>query len=280
MKISPFTPLCFEPYTSDGLPSRYVQLWAPTDNILVEMFAETGEPAPEVTLYNARTGDMIDTIECLSWQMNTEKVMYFFELRGLSNGCYKLQVGDKTCDAFRITDDAHLLSRTRLIQYANVDNRQRDDAAFLIDNMPTWFDFRVPGGFKDSGWVFGVENEQFATQHADLVELYARDYVTKTFTLGGPEGVPVWYAELLNRLLTCQLVFINGERFARNESEVPSMTTLVDGLDSFVFTQVLRKVTELEGDLSEQSHIAMRRLDSDYYRSALIENEKINRLII
>lgn len=280
MKISPFTPLCFEPYISDGLPSRYVQLWAPTDNILVEVFADAGEQAPAVELRNAATGAVLDTIECQSWQMNTGKVMYFFEIRGLSVGCYTLSVGGMVSDAFRITEDEQMLGRTALIQYANKDNRQRDDAVFIIDGMPTFFDFRVPGGFKDSGWQFGVENEQFSTQHADLVELYARDYITKTFTLGGPEGVPAWYAALLNRLLTCSLVYIDGVRFSRNEGEVPAMNILVDGMDSFVFTQTLRQVNELDGDLGADSHFAMRRLDSTYYRSAPINNENINRLII
>lgn len=261
MKISPFTPLCFEPYVSDGLPSRYVQAWSTTDHILVQVFADAEEGAPVGELRNAVTDALVDTISWQSWQMNTGKVLYFTDLYGLMTGYYTLTVDEAVSDAFRVTEDSALLDRTALIQYRFKDNRQRDDVASLIDGVPYFFDFRVPGGFKDSGWQFGVENEQFSTQHADLVELYARDYITKTFSLGGPEGVPVWYGALLNRLLTCNFVYIDGLRYTRSESETPSMTTLVDGMDSFVFTQQLRQVNESDASMEVVgNHVALRRL--------------------
>ena len=50
MKISPFTPLHFsEANRSDGMPSRFIQLWAPTDQILVEVIASAGDTAPSTT---------------------------------------------------------------------------------------------------------------------------------------------------------------------------------------------------------------------------------------
>ena len=143
----------------------------------------------------------------------------------------------------------------------------------VIDGMPYFFDFRVPGGFRDSGWTFGVTNEQFSTQHADLVELYARDYITKTFYLGGPEGVPVWYGALLNRLLTCSYVYIDGERYTRNESEVPATNILVDGMDSFVFTQSLRRVNELEPAADRGNIITLRRVTGNNVR--MVDNSNI-----
>ena len=262
MKISPFTPLCFEPYVSDGLPSRYVQLWKQTDHILVQVFADADEDAPDGIIKNAVTGATVDTIEWQSWEMNSEKTLYFLDLYGLDLGYYTIVIDEMESDMFRITDDAALLERTSLIQYRFKDNKQRDDVVSLINGVPYFFDFRVPGGFKDSGWGFGVTNEQFATQHADLVELYARDYITQTFSLGGPEGVPVWYGALLNRLLTCSIVFIDGERYTRNEAEVPTMNTLVDGVDSFVFTQVVRRVNEMDVALRSGNRIALRRLEN------------------
>lgn len=274
MKISPFTPLCFEPYVSDGLPSRYVQLWAPTDHILVQVLADSEDGEPDAELVNAVTGDTIDTISWQSWEMNSDKVLYFCELSGLSTGYYKIVIEETESDVFRVTDDTALLARTSLLQYRFKDNKQRDDVVSVIDGVPHFFDFRVPGGFKDSGWGFGVTNEQFATQHADLVELYARDYITKTFSLGGPEGVPVWYGALLNRLLTCSFVYIDGERYTRNESETPSMQTLVDGVDSFVFTQVLRRVS---GDMEEAAdlgnHVMLRRVSGNNVR--LVDNSNL-----
>ena len=274
MKISPFTPLCFEPYVSDGLPSRYVQLWSQTDHILVQVLTDSEEGEPDAELVNAVTGATVDTISWQSWQMNTDKVLYFCDLSGLSVGYYKLVIEETESDVFRVTDDTALLARTSLLQYRFKDNKQRDDVVSVIDGVPHFFDFRVPGGFKDSGWGFGVTNEQFATQHADLVELYARDYITKTFSLGGPEGVPVWYGALLNRLLTCSYIYIDGERYTRNESETPAMQTLVEGVDSFVFTQVVRRVS---GDMEEAANtgnqVMLRRVSGSNVR--IVDNSNL-----
>lgn len=281
MKISPFTPLHFsEANRSDGMPSRFIQLWAPTDQILVEVIASAGDTAPSASLYDAHTGSVIGSVEWNEWKMNAEKVVFFTVLTGMSVGHYRLTVGSLTSEEFRVTDDANLLSRTTLVQYRFKDNRQREDVVSVIDHMVYFFDFRVPGGFKDNGWQFGVSNEQFTTQREDIVELFAHDYTMKTFTMGNAIGVPVWYAELLNRLLTCSYVYFNGDRYARSDSEAPQIQTLVDGLDSFVFTQMLRKAQVIDPKIEAQNQAVIRRIDDaeaeKIYRST---TDNINRLI-
>lgn len=281
MKISPFTPLHFsEANRSDGMPSRFIQLWAPTDQILVEVIASAGDTAPSSSLNDAHTGSVIGPVEWNEWKMNADKVVFFTVLTGLSVGHYRLTVGSLTSEEFRVTDDANLLSRTTLVQYRFKDNRQREDVVSVIDHMVYFFDFRVPGGFKDNGWQFGVSNEQFTTQREDIVELFAHDYTMKTFTMGNAIGVPVWYAEMLNRLLTCSYVYFNGDRYARSDSEAPQIQTLVDGLDSFVFTQMLRKAQVIDPKIEAQNQAVIRRIDDaeaeKIYRST---TDNINRLI-
>lgn len=268
MKISPFTPLHFgEANESDGLESRYVQVFAPTDQILIEIIAEADDVAPDCALLDAHTGNRIGNVSWQTWQMNSEKKLFFATLRGLTVGHYKIRIYDYfksslnvTCDEFRVTDDAVTLAKTTLIQYRFKDNKQREDVVSIIDYMPYFFDFRVPGGFKASGWQFGVSNEQFTTQREDVVELFANDYTMKTFTLGGSLGVPVWCAEMLNRLLTCSYVYFNGDRYTRSDTEVPQINVLVDGLDSFVFTQVLRKIQFVDQEIEELNQISIRRV--------------------
>ena len=270
MRISPFTPLRFDDgTTSDGVLSRYVQVFAPTDRIMLQVFQDVGsaESPPVGELYDAHTGDLIDTISWSFWLVdNNTKKLYFNVLTGLSVGRYYITIDDIPCDEFRVTDDALTLSKTTLIQYSFKDNKQREDVIAVLDNVHYFFDWRVPGGFKDSQWGFGVENEQFTTQRQQLVELYAREYTTKTFTLGGSVGVPVWYGDLLNRLLTCNYVYFNGVRYVRNESEVPSLNTLLDGLDSFVFTQVLRQSALADSSIEDANQLCIRRVDDDYNR--------------
>ena len=261
MKISPFTPLHFgEANESDGLASRYVQVFAPTDQILIEIIAEADDVEPDCALLDAHTGSRIGNVSWQMWQMNSEKKLFFATLRGLTVGHYKISTLGMTCDEFRVTDDATTLAKTTLIQYRFKDNKQREDVVSVIDYMPYFFDFRVPGGFKASGWQFGVSNEQFTTQREDVVELFANDYTMKTFTLGGALGVPVWCAEMFNRLLTCSYVYFNGDRYTRNDTETPQINVLVDGLDSFVFTQLLRKAQVLDATIETANQIAIRRV--------------------
>ena len=276
MKLSPFTPIYFpEANVSDGLKSRYVQTWAPTDQIMIQVVASTSESAPTATLYNACTDEAVGVITWNVWAMNTDKKIFFHVYQGLTEGYYYLTIADKTSEVFRVTSDTGLLERTTLIQYRNKDNKQRDDVAFVIDSVPYFFDIRVPGGFKDSGWAFGVDNEQFSTQYQDLVELYSSFYTDKTFTMGNSIGVPVWFGEMLNRLLTCHFVYIGGVRYARSESSVPEMEQLVEGLDSFVFTQQLRKIERIDADYESLNQVAMRRVDETTNRIDGTENANV-----
>ena len=268
MKISPFTPLCFDPRRSDGLESRYIQTWASGDSIFIEVIGDATEAAPIGLVRNARSGSTVQTIQWKVWRVNSAERLYYATLRGLTPGCYDVKIGNDACRAFRVTDNLGELRNTSLIQYRFKDNTQRDDVISRIANMPAFFSWRVPGGFKDGGWQFGVTNEQFATQREDLIELYAYDYVSKTFTLGGSVGVPVWYGEMLNRLLTCSYVYIEGERYVRADSEVPNINTLVDGLDSFVFTQLLRQVRYTEAAIENENLLALRSTNGQYYRAA------------
>jgi hypothetical protein len=204
--------------------------------------------------------------------MNSGKVLYFATLLGLSDGYYRVYINATGSEVFRVSSDESLLEKTMVISYRFKDNRDRDDVVSVINNVPYTFVWRVPGGFKDSGWVFGVSNEQFATQREDLVELYAMDYVTKTFTLGGPEGVPVWYGALLNRLLTCTYVYFDGVRYTRNESEVPAMNILVDGMDAFVFTQSVRQYKNTVID-EATGIVMMRNVDDESTRN--VDNQNV-----
>lgn len=266
MTISPFNPIHFPGgNVSDGLPSRTTQVFADTDRIMIQVCLETGEEEPDGCVWGVVADASVADIEWQSWAM-TGKTILFTVLSGMTPGLYTVRIDGAESDPFRVTADESVLAKTTLIQYRMKDNKQRDDMVSVIDGIPYFFDFRVPGGFKDSGLQFGVENEQFATQRQDLIELYAYDYVSKTFTMGGPLGVPVWYGETLNRLLTCSYVYFNGERYVRSDSETPGMSVLVDGLDSFVFTQLLRRALIRDAAMEDVNQTAIRRVSGDLDR--------------
>ncbi len=283
MIISPFTPIFFDDFKSDGIESRYVQVFAPSDRILLECLCSPEEAFG--LLIDGTTDNGIEVREKLkhsSWTLADGTELRFAVITGLNSGYYRLHLTPtgQCSHYFRITDDRAELANTTLIQYSMKDNRQRQDAVFVIDGMRYFFDFRVPGGFKDSGWTFSVENEQFITSEADPVELFALESTQKRFTMGEQGGVPVYFAELLNRLLTCSYVYFDGVRYARKDSSVPEMTVQVEGLDSFVFSQLLQKVNNLNPAIENANHLIMRRVDDAIYRLTQASEDAVTNRII
>lgn len=285
MIISPFTPLFFSPSTDIfGAKSKYVQLFARTDRIFIELISSPEEQEPVVYINNL-LNDASTLIILSSWQMNDDKIIYFYNISLLPCGYYNVVVNGKTSEIFKITDDEHELSETTLIQYSMKDNKQRLDTVWWIDGMQYFFDFRVPGGFKDSGWTFGVDNEQFVTSDEDIVELFSHEYTTVLFTLGNGMGCPVWFAELLNRALCCNYVYFDSVRYARKESNVPELNQQIEGLKSFVFNQMLQKVRTMNPVLEWNNQVSMRRIQNDTYRktddmrSIKIGGEKVSNIV-
>lgn len=275
MIVSPFTPLFFINRRTDGLDSEYIQTFATTDRILLQLIGPTNWPGVAQVIKEPE-GTPLYQISFNTWNINESTFLRFTEI-SLSPGFYSVLIsGIGRSEIFRVTDDPLLLDKTTLIQYSMHNNRQREDALFFIDGMQYFFDFRVPGGFKDSNWTFGVESEQFVTDKSDIVQLFALDSTQRKFTLGTSQGCPIWFAELLNRLLCCTFVYFDGIRYARKETAVPEMNIQLEGLNSFVFTQNLQQVNNIDPTIENNNQAIIRRVDSTSYRNS---TTNINRLI-
>ena len=89
-------------------------------------------------------------------------------------------------------------------------------------------------------------------------------------------GVPVWFGEMLNRILICSHVYFDGVKYSRKEANVPELTVQLEGVNSFVFNQTLQQSTNLDPLIEQRNHAAMRRVDDSNYRAI---SSTINRLI-
>ena len=266
-RISPFTPIFFSPSgDKHGVKPQPVQVFSSTDRILIEIIATRESTAPPVLIIRNIYEGYEFTYSWKSWQMNEETTLYFIELQHMDDGMYSAVIGDQESEVFTVTSDESVLQDTVLIQYSNRDNKQRNDVVFWIDGMQRFFDFRIPGGFKDDNWTFNVNNEQFTTSVNDTIDLYGQASTAKALTIGNSEGCPVWFADLVNRLLCCNYVYVDAVRYARNESEVPEMNIEVEGQKSYIFTQGLRRVMNLNPTLEERHLIILRRVADDSYR--------------
>lgn len=277
MIISPFTPLFFINRKADGIDSEYIQTFAPSDRILLQILGPADEAGIVAYVRNEITGKNHCQIAFNVWDINSDVRLRFASI-SLSPGIYSVYFLGKNIQSeiFQVVDNHRILENTTLIQYSMTNNRQRNDAVFFIDGIQYFFDFRVPGGFKDSNWTFGVESEQFVTPDADISQLYGRESTQKRFTLGGSMGVPVWFGEMLNRILVCSHVYFDRVKYSRKESNVPELTVQLESINSFVFNQTLQQSTNLDPVLEQNNHAAMRRVDDTNYRSI---SSTVNRLI-
>ncbi len=246
MIVSPFNPVFFlgNRKISD-FDSPFVQLFSKYDQIFIQVVRAEGEPQTLCSVCNAEDGSAVTSLVCETHVFGNSYVDCY-TLPVLPCGLYCVLLGENESEPFKITDDEHVLSKTVLIEYSPSDNAGRTDVIGLIDGERKYFSFRVPGGFKDEGWEFSVDNEQFVTQYSDIVELYGRESTQKTLTVGTSCGVPIWYGQLLNRLLTCRYVYIDGKRYARFGSSVPEKAQTMPGMNSFVFTQKLQQVNYID----------------------------------
>ena len=267
MIVSPFTPLFFSPSTDDtGLGCRYEQTFAVTDHILIELIGKKTETIPKAFIVNNVSGKQYEIIFG-TYPFNSEEILYFYVLTGLMPGFYSIIIDGRESEIFKVSDNASELAETVLIQYSMRDDKRRKDGIWYIYGGQQFFDFRVPGGFKDNGWGFSVDSEQFVTQDNDIVNLYARETTYKTFTMGTQIGCPIWFAELLNRLLCCDYVYFDGTRYCRKDTSVPEPTEQYEGSRSFVFRQILQRVVNLEPSLEEAHQLMLRRVDAVDYRT-------------
>jgi hypothetical protein len=275
-RISPFTPIFFSPSGDrHGAKPKCVHLFSQTDRILIEVIATGEASAPPNLIIRDTMNGYESEYPWKAWDMNASTTLYFIELQGMSDGIYTASIGLNVSEEFAITTEESVLQDTVLLQYSNADNRQRNDAVFWIDGMQRFFDFRIPGGFKDDNWTFIVNNEQFTTSENDKIDLYGQESTVKALTIGNSDGCPVWFADLVNRLLSCNYVYIDKVRYARNESEVPEMNAEVEGLKSYIFTQGLQRVMNIDPVLEGRNLLIMRRTDEDY-RETTVDNETFN----
>lgn len=247
-----------------GCKSHYTQVFAPTDQILIEVIVRAESRAITGKIISVCDNSEMD-IEWNVWSMNDSDKLYYYVITGLEDGYYMVNVNDSNSEPFRITSDESVLKNTTLIQYSSKDNKDRQDVIFWVSEQQMFFDWRVHGGFKDSNWSFGVDNEQFTNSENDLSEIYSRHYTMKTFTLGGNIGCPIWYGEHLNRILSCTYVYFNGKRYIRSESNVPEINQVIDDVRSYVFNQILREIQFVDYTESENM-LKIRRVQDNNMR--------------
>ena len=264
--VSPFTPIFFTPSTdTSGSGSSYTQIFSPSDEILLQVICRSESRTITGKIINMFSAEAPIDITWKVWSMNQSDKLLYHVITGLADGCYCVEINGIKSEPFRITSDKAELDKTTLIQYSMKDNKRRQDGIFWIGDTQFYFDWRVPGGFKDDNWTFGVENEQYTDSDNNMYDVYSAESTQKAFTLGDSCGCPIWFGEMLNRILSCTYVYFEGERFVRSGSSVPEMQKVMENRRSYVFKQILFDWKIVDYDESANI-MKIRRVDDSTFR--------------
>lgn len=272
MRLSPFNPIHFRGHDiKDGAMEGFVHVLSPSDHIFLQVFHKDSEAPESLELINYRTRETLMNLSWATIRFNETDCTSFYELNGLDTGEYIIKFGDLYSNLIHVADQEKELDNTVLIQFAMRNNYSRRDIYTRIKGYIRYIDFRIPGGFKDEDWSFLVDNDQFVTDKSDIVEIGSVESTEKVLTIGQSDGVPKWIGEMMNRILACDLIFIDGVRYSLSESSnLESIGQNLSG-DRFIYAVNLRQARFWDAEYERKIRIGLRRTPT-HYRKATPNN--------
>lgn len=233
------TPIVF--YPALGNPTApemlYTQHFGRYDHILVQFMADE---AKTVTLgwYTEPDHTFVGSLTMSCVPTGSRWWIYYASIPVLDAGCYRIlafwdsAIHLQSAD-FQVLDDPTLGGNSLLFEYSNTDNDMPTGNIFIADGFRRVFRFRIEGGFKPDGVQHQVAQETWRTQSQELRMLYSVPYERRTLTIGNAAGVPVEYIGIVNGILSCDMVYINGQRWCRSEGSVPEKQLTMQGAQMF-----------------------------------------------
>lgn len=273
--FSPFNPIYFgDNGVKDDAMSCYVHIFSTDDHILTQIFHDADIIPPFLELIDCNTEEPIMQLNWSTYSINQREAVSFYELRGLDAGEYRLKIGSILSNPIHVTDSEDELKETVLIQYSMLTNLTRKDIYPILNGLPRYFEIRLCGGFKDEGWSFSVENEQYVSDKADVVELHSVEATDKILTIGNSIGEPSWIGKKIGVILVCDLLFINGHRFSKSDD---SAIEIIEGDTmgvKFVYAVTLRQARYENPTFERRVRATLRRVLS-HLRKADRHHRKI-----
>ncbi|MCP3895896.1 MAG: hypothetical protein GY706_14900 [Bacteroides sp.] len=224
VKLSALCPIVFGmPDYSTGINREYVQRFASSDSIYIQLHGDAGEVI-DVEVVECKSGATASH-RAREYAMASGGSVYECVLKPIAE-VYRMNVKCReVClqsGFVEITDDERMLRRLMKVEYGFSKNGNLFNTRFVEDGGGLYrFCFRVEGGFLADSDTYGLSNEFFRNQIQEPEQLYQFPYVKSRLTVGSATGVPGWVGTLLNAILCCEDVLIDGIPYVRSESSVP-----------------------------------------------------------
>lgn len=245
------TPLIFRPATEDPSATalRFTQRFGRYDHIVLQAASDVNTNI-QAHVYSSRNGAQVWEGATTSTWVSQSVCVHSIQLPVLQEGFYYVTMTGAgmiiRSQEFEVTRLVENDAEWALLEYGGSRNDTPMDAAFVVNGVRVPFVLRIPAGFKPMGWEGSVQAETYRTQRQELRVLYSAPYDKHTLTIGTAAGLPVEYVRLLNNILSCEYVYINGERYCRSEGSVPEKQLAMTGAQMFTASVVLEKQPTLD----------------------------------
>lgn len=250
-RVGQATPLVFREHISED-PAlnelRYTQRFAIYDTITVQGVSDTNRNIT-AWLYKRPSATLVSQVTMTKVSIGGGMYAYSVSFKPLETGFYWVILTSGTylrlvSTEFEVCDE--LEEGFVNIEYSNTDNDTPLDNIFMINGVRQVMQLRIEGGFKPQGYQAMVSQETWRTQRQELRLLYSMPYEKWALTIGRAQGVPVEYIKIINGILSCNMVYINGQRWCRSEGSVPEKTLTMQGAQMFTATVDLERQQSIE----------------------------------
>ena len=240
LRISQCSPLPFYPVTDDPTATalRFTQRFGRYDIIRLHAVGDV-QTSVSCRVYDAVTGSLVAAEGTTRKAFGNGTWLYRKGYVPLREGVFYMTLtGDGTTIRsvdFEVTREVESDPDWVLFEYANStnDTPMANETMFILNGAREVFKLRLPAGFKPQGYTPNVAQETWRTQTQELRQLYSVPFDKWTLTVGNASGVPVEYVRILNCVFSCDIVYINGERWCRSEGSVPDKALVMQGAQMF-----------------------------------------------
>lgn len=235
----------------DGENGCYLQKVFMSDKICVQVIDDNpdGGQAVELEAIDATRAEPYD-ITPLPWTYVAEygtgaskyRVYTYFENgSALGEGVYQWRVSEdgvvkKASNPFEVLKAGECVVPTIKIEVRHADNDTIFDHVFNVNGHLVYPSLRIEGGFKSQGVVQAVEEESYRTQLQQIRHTYQFPREVEQLTIGDNGGVPMRFANVVNRFFSLDSVHVDNRNYRRSEGEVPTPVQIADDSRLYWFT--------------------------------------------
>lgn len=148
---------------------------------------------------------------------------------------------------FAFTDCDDVITDNAVLRYKNSTNVVGYNTLFYDVTSAEFdkrlpFTWRVPAGLKPQGFAPLLDSDEFRNQRQESVSLYSLAYGKYVLTIGHAEGVPYYYADLLNKIFSLDSVELYDpdadvwREVRRSGNAVPQLAETYTGSGMFHIT--------------------------------------------